>query len=143
GSEPPGADAEEEAQRVTALLGIHRGPGTVALSGRAARFARGVAAAVEDLQTVAVDADARAWEEAPAVSRMAAEPGLPFFSAVLRGAVVDGGLGQAAVFEGARVVAPRSRVVVLDADHDVPDVLEEAGLEILAAESGTVVATRG
>lgn len=130
-------------ERIVALLGIHRGPGTVVLVGRPARFAHAVAAAVDDLQAVAVDPDTRRWSEAPSVSRMASAPGLPFFSRMLRGAVVDGGLGPSFIFEGARVVAPRSRVVVLDAPDDASSVLEEAGLDVLAAESGTVVATRG
>lgn len=138
----PGSEVEG-AQRIVALLGIQRGPGTVVLTGRAARLASSVAFAVEDLQTVAVDADAREWPDAPSVSRMVAGPGLPFFSGMLRGAVVDGVLGRAQILEGARVVAPKSRVVVVDAAVDTRDVLEEAGLEVLAAESGTVVATRG
>lgn len=143
GPKSPEAEADEEVGRIIALLGIHRGPGTVVLTGRAARLARGVAIGVEDLQTVAVDPDTRAWSEGPSVSRMVADPGLPFFTSVLRGAVVDGASGRAGVFEGARVVAPGCRVVVVDAGDDVPEVLEEAGMEVMAAESGTVVATKG
>lgn len=139
GSSPSSAAAD----RIVALLGIHRGPGTVVLAGRAARFAHALAAAVEDLQAVAMDPDTRRWSEAASVSRMVSAPGLPFFSRMLRGAVVDGGLGRALVFEAARVVAPKSRVVVVDAPDDTSSVLEEAGLHVLAAESGTVVATRG
>lgn len=133
----------EAAERVVALLGIHRGPGTVVFVGRAARFARAVAAAVDDLQSVAVDPDTARWKDAPWVSRLVAAPGLPFFSRMLRGAVVDGGAGRALLLEGARVVASKSRVVVLYAADDAVTVLEEAGLDVLAAESGTVVATRG
>lgn len=133
----------DEASRVVALLGLHRGPGTVVTVGRAARLARGVAAAVEDLQAVAVDPDTREWREAPDVSRMVASPGLPFFTHMLRGAVVDGGAGRALIAEAARIVAPKSRVVVVDAPRDARGVLTEAGLSILAEESGTVVATRG
>ncbi len=139
-----GSDGDESmAERLVALLGIHRGPGTVVFVGRAARHARGVAGEVEDLQCVVVDPDTLRWSEAPGVSRMVAAPGLPFYSRMLRGAVVDGGAGRSLVFEGARVVSPGSRVVVLHATDGTVEVLEEAGLQVMAAESGTVVATRG
>lgn len=141
--EPAGEDVANMTERLVALLAIHRGPGTVVLTGRASRYASGVARRVDDLQTVAVDADTRHWADVPMMSRMVAEPGLPFYSGTLRGAVVDGAGGPGVVFEGARVVAPRSRVVVLYAAADTVGVLEEAGLDVMAAESGTVVATRG
>ncbi len=139
----PSDDVAKMTERLVALLGIHRGPGTVVLTGRASRYASDVAGRVDDLQTVAVDADTRHWSDVPMMSRMVAEPGLPFYSGTLRGAVVDGAGGSGVVFEGARVVAPRSRVVVLHAAADTVGVLEEAGLDVMAAESGTVVATRG
>lgn len=142
GADQSFADAEE-AGRIVALLGIHRGPGTVAMVGRPAVHAASVAEAVEDLQVVAVDSDTRHWPDRASVSRVVAAPGLPFFSQMLRGVVVDGVLGRGLLFEAARVVAPKSRVVVTDAPEDVEEVLEEADLEILAAESGTVVATMG
>lgn len=138
----PTTGASEEAEWIVALLGIPRGPGTVVMMGRPAVHAALVAEAVEDLQVVAVDPDARHWPDRTSVSRMAAAPGLPFFSQVLRGAVVDGALGRGLLFEAARVVASKSRVVVTEAPGDAEEVLEEAGLEILATESGTVVATR-
>lgn len=134
---------DEEADRLVALLGIHRGPGTIALVGEPARHAGRVADSVEEVQVVALDPDTRGWPDRESVSRMASAPGLPFFSRVLRGVVVDGRLGRAILFEAARVTAPMSRVVVIDAPDDAPRVLEEAGLSTLASESGTVVATRG
>lgn len=137
GPRPP-----DEAERLVALLGIQRGPGTVALAGGPARFAHFVADSIEEIQVVAVDADTSDWPEHAAVSRVAAAPGLPFFSRMLRGAVVDGRLGRGLLVEGARVVAPRSRIVVTSAPEGTPEVLEEAGLSVLAAESGTVVAAR-
>lgn len=144
GSAPPEdvAAAPGEVERIVALLGIPRGPGTVAMVGRPAVHAASVAEVVEDLQVVAVDPDTRHWPDRTSVSRMVAAPGLPFFSQILRGAVVDGALGGGLLFEAARVVASKSRVVVTEAHGDVREVLEDAGLEILAAESGTVVATR-
>lgn len=149
GGEDPGSATEngdepsEKASRIVALLGIREGPGTVVTAGRPVRLAAAVAASVEELQVVAVDPDTHAWEDQAGVSRMAASPGLPFFSRMLRGAVVDGTLGRALLFEAARVVAPMSRVVVVEAGEEAADILEEAGLSVLAAESGTVVAARG
>lgn len=92
---------------------------------------------------VAVDPDTRAWPAHDDVSRMAAAPGLPFFDRTLRGAVVDGTLGPAMLFEACRCTAPMSRVVVLNADVGASAVIEEAGLSVLASEGETVVAARG
>lgn len=133
----------EEGGRIVALLGIPRGPGTVALVGGPARYATLLADTVPELDVVAVDADTRTWAEHPRVSRIVSAPGLPFFSGVLRGVVVDGRLGEAMMYEAARVTAPRCRTVVVSAPESAPRVLEEAGLDVLAAEAGTVVAARG
>lgn len=127
---------------MVALLGIVRGPGTVAVAGSAASCAGALARLIEDVHVVAVDPDTQSWPDVPGVSRLTSAPGLPFFSRVLRGVVVDGTLGRAAVFEAGRVVAPMSRVVVVDAAENAADTLVEAGLEVLVAEAGTVVAAR-
>ncbi len=137
----PWGDDEAEA-RLVALLGVERGPGTIALVGRPARAGRAVAAAVENVQIVALDADTRSWPESDGVSRLVAAPGLPFFSSILRGVVVDGELGNGILFEATRVVARRCRVVVVNASGNAAAILEEGGLSILAEEAGTVVAAR-
>jgi hypothetical protein len=129
--------------RIAALLGVTEGPGTLALVGAVARQAGSLAGAVSGIQVVAVDEDLARWPEAPAVSRMAARPGLPFFGRTLRGVVVDGGLGSRWIMEGARVVAPMGRVVVVAAGEDAREALVASGLRILAHETGTVVAARG
>jgi uncharacterized protein YbaR (Trm112 family) len=138
----PDADATE-ADRVGALLGVARGPATVALVGAPARFAARVAASVEDLEAVAIDPDAATWADAPGVSRLVAWPVLPFFTRVLRGVVVDGRLGPEWVGEAARVAAPLSRVVVVRSADWVAGTLRERGLTVLASEGETVVAARG
>lgn len=131
-----------EADRVIALLGIPRGPGTAVLVGRPARHAWVLAAAIEGLQVVAADADVRAWPDAPDVSRLVCAPGLPFFSRTLRGVVIDGRLGPDMIREAARVVAPMSRVVVVGPDPGVDRALLDEGLTVLAADPETVVAAR-
>ena len=134
---------EGDVERIVALLGIHRGPGTVVALGAAASFAAPIAEAVSDLMVVAVDPETRRWPAHDDVTRMVASPGLPFFDRTLRGAVVDGALGPAMLFEACRCTAPMSRVVVLNAGADVPTVIEEAGLSVLASEGETIVAARG
>lgn len=139
----PERPAAADEDRVLALLGIARGPATVATLGPAVVFASSLAESIDDAMVVAVDADTRHWPSHPGVSRMAAGPGLPFFDRTLRGAVVDGRVGAAMIFEACRCVAPMSRVVVLGADTDTSRVIEEAGLSVLAAEAQTIVAARG
>ena len=138
--EPPRA---EEIARVIALLGVQRGPGTVATLGSAAVFAAPISETVEDLMVVAVDPETRCWASRPNVTRMVASPGLPFFDRALRGVVVDGKLGSALLFEACRCIAPMSRVVVLGAKPEAEEVILEAGLSLLAADQDVMVASRG
>jgi len=140
---PPHAGEDAEAEKVVALLGVAGGPGTVALVGGPARHAGAVAAVSEEIHVVGVDPDLSGWPEAPRVSHIMAAPGLPFFDSSLRAVAVDGRLGQILLREAARTVVPRGRVVVTEAPKDVIDTLQGSGLTILAAEAGTVVATRG
>lgn len=140
----PDADEHsgEELERIVALLGIPRGPGTVALIGGPARFAGEVAAAVEGLQVAAISPAAAAWKDVADVSRLVAGPALPFFSRMLRGVVLDGRLDPALLSEAARVIGSGSRVVVLHAPVGAGHSLEDAGCRVLAEEAGTIVAAR-
>lgn len=142
GPEPPPEDPAQ-AERLQALLGIPEGPGTLVTVGVAARYAAGLARAIGGVEVVAVDADLAGWPADPHVTRIVSRPGLPFFDRALRGVVVDGRMGPRWLREAARVVAPLSRVVVVEAGDDASDLLEEAGLQVMAAEAGTVVAARG
>lgn len=139
----PPLGEEEKPERVVALLGIVGGPGTVALVGEPARFAEAMAAVGDEMQVVGVDPDLGSWPERPRISRIMAAPGLPFFGSTLRGVAVDGRLGASWVAEGARVVAPGGRVVVVHAPRGTEDALVGSGLTVMAAEQGTVVAARG
>lgn len=132
-----------EAERIVALLGVTGGPGTVGMVGRPARHSGALVAAVDGIHVVAVDPDLEAWPPTAGVSRMMSAPGLPLYSRSLRGVAVDGRLGDAWVREAARVVARLGRVVVIRSDDGYAGVLEGAGLGILAAEDGVVVAARG
>ena len=136
-------DVPPDAERIVAMLGIPRGPGTVAFVGRPAVYARAFTTSVPDADAVVVDADTSGWPEVERVSRIVSAPGLPFFDRVLRGVVVDGGLDRALLYDAARVTAPMSRVVVLGAGTDAGEVLVEAGLTVLAREGENLVAARG
>ncbi len=138
----PGKIDEDETDRLTALLGVAEGPGTLALLGATARHAAGLMERVPGVEVVAMDADLSSWPEVPRVSRMVARPGIPFFDGTLRGAAVDGALGVTWIAEAARAVSRLARVVVVEADEDTPGILEGAGLQLLAAEAGTVVAVK-
>lgn len=59
----------------------------------------------------------------------------------MRGVVLSGS-EAGRLEEGARVVAPGGRLVVEPAPSDARERLEAAGLRVLAAEGGTVVAGR-
>ncbi|MFQ5537210.1 MAG: hypothetical protein ACE5GJ_07125 [Gemmatimonadota bacterium] len=155
GSAQATADLDAEARRVQALLGILRGPGTVLLLGDAARLAALLAALLPGMEIVAADGARHVTESAPVapplvlwpeeegVSRMVVEGSLPFYSGMLRGVVVDGRGHPGWLEEATRVVARLSRVVVLDAPTGVDNTLVQAGLTVLAAESGTIVAAKG
>jgi len=134
---------DAEAERLVALLGIIRGPGTVALVGAPARLAGRVAEAVDELQVVAVDPGVRLMPDHPLVTRMVTAPGLPLLSHRLRGVVVDGALGSVMIAEAARVVSPNARTIIVDAPDDAAQILEGAGLSVMAVDAGTVVAARG
>lgn len=143
GSPEARSEDPEQAERLLALLGVARGPGTIVLVGGPARHAGTFADRVEGIHVVAVDPDLARWPQEDGISRMMASPGIPLYSRALRGVAVDGRLGLTLVREAARVVAPKGRVVVTDADEaEVGEALRGAGLEVLASEAGTVVAAR-
>lgn len=138
----PGDPMEATTERLTALLGIARGPGTVALVGAPALMATALVSVLEDVQVAAIDPATAGWSEVSGVSRMVADGTLPFFSRMLRGAIVDGRLGEPMVAEAARGVGPGSRVVVVHSFPGAESALERGGCAVLAEEAGTIVAAR-
>lgn len=139
----PAWDAPEvDVDRVAALLGIQRGPGTVLFIGAPATLAAEYVAKIEDVQAAAIGPALGEAGEAPGVSRLLTGAVLPFFSRMLRGVVLDGRVDSGLVSEAARVIGAGSRVVVLHAPDGAADQLREAGLQVLAEEAGTIVAAR-
>ncbi len=136
-------DDSEEATRLLALVGVAQGPGTIVLAGAPARHHRAFAAGIDGIHVVALDAALTAWPDVSGVSRLMAGSTLPLYGRSMRGVAVDGRLGGDVVTEAARVVAPRGRVVVVQADEEeAAETLRSAGLQVLAREGGTVVAAR-
>lgn len=141
GSSP--GESGPEGDRLVALLGLSGGPGTAALVGAPARHLQVVAGASGDVHVVGVDPDLEGWSDVPGASRIAALPGLPFFSGSLRAVAVDGRLGTPWLDEAARAVARGGRIVVVNASEGSSEALVSAGLAVLASDAETVVATRG
>ena len=131
----------EESEYLLPLLGIIQGPATVLLIGGPAVLGGGLASLLDDIHVVGADADLARWPADPAWSRIVSHPGIPFFSRTLRGVVIDGRLDRHWFEEAARVIAPMSRVVVVNAATTASEWLQAAGLSIMADESGRVVAT--
>jgi len=131
----------EESEYLLPLLGIIQGPATVLLIGGPAVLGGGLASLLDDIHVVGADADLARWPADSAWSRIVSHPGIPFFSRTLRGVVIDGRLDRHWFEEAARVIAPMSRVVVVNAATTASEWLQVAGLSIMADESGRVVAT--
>jgi len=131
----------EESEYLLPLLGIIQGPATVLLIGGPAVLGGGLASLLDDIHVVGADADLARWPADSAWSRIVSHPGIPFFSRTLRGVVIDGRLDRHWFEEAARVIAPMSRVVVVNAATTASEWLQAAGLSIMADESGRVVAT--
>jgi len=138
----PGEGDPEEVERLAALIGVAQGPGTIVLAGGPASLGTAIASLLEGVDVVGVDPDLRLWDDDARWSRIVSAPGLPFFSRVMRGVVVDGRLGAGLVLEAARVCAPLGRVVVTNAPDAATGWLREAGLSVMVAEAGIVVAAR-
>ena len=141
--EPPAREADRDAAvRISALLGLGEGLGSPLLAGHLARLAPQVAALVERLEVVALDADLRAWPEEAGVTRIAAKQSLPFRDRSLRGAALVGEQASTFLEEVARVVWPTGRILIEAAPEGLESRFEAAGLEVMAREGGTVLAVR-
>jgi uncharacterized protein YbaR (Trm112 family) len=136
----PVIKAQEESEYLLPLLGVIQGPATVLLIGGPAVLAGGLAALLDNIHVVGADADLARWPADPSWSRIVSQPGIPFFSRTLRGVVIDGRLERHWFEEAVRVIAPMSRVVVVNAATTAHEWLQVAGLSIMADESGRVVA---
>lgn len=137
-----GAASEgEEAVRLAALLGIMEGGGYVLVVGPGVTWAPALAALLEGLEVVAVDASVAAWSEERGVSRLGATGALPLHGRSMRGVVLTGG-AESLLEEAVRVLAPGGRLVVEPASTAVAARVEAAGLKVRAHEGQVLVAMR-
>lgn len=130
----------KESEYLLPLLGITSGPGIVLLIGAPSALGMGLAGLLDDIHIVGMDQDLVQWPAESSLNRIVSKPGIPFFSQTLRGVVIDGRLGQHWFDEAARVIAPMCRVIVLNASLTGAKWLQISGLEVIANESGVVVA---
>jgi hypothetical protein len=149
---PPG---DQELEVAHALLGVVEGPGQLVVLGRAVRFARALAARIPRMEVVAAasgsagagvmesgtDAPPAAGDEG-GVSHLVVGPRLPFYDMGIRGVLLEGNEAEGHLREAARVLAPRHRVVVLQAPPSAADALMAAGLTVQLEQDGVVVAGR-
>ncbi|UCC26905.1 MAG: hypothetical protein JSU98_07315 [Gemmatimonadales bacterium] len=133
---------EDRVSLVHALLGVTEGPGEVALVGRAARYAPGLASRIPGLELVAIHPATLDWTESPGVSRLVCGTRLPFMDRVFRGVVLEGPVTREGLREAARVLGRGHRTVVLDAPAEAAPTLMAAGLMVGVDQDGVVVAHR-
>jgi len=141
--EAPAVPADEEVERLAALLGTAGGGGATLLLGGAIRFARPLAALVSPIEVVACSSEAAGWDESEGVSRLVSGPGLAFFDGGLRGVALEGEHAlEAFLREAVRVLAPRHRVVVLNPPPDTQARMMSAGLGGFVQAEGIAAAGR-
>jgi hypothetical protein len=135
--------ATDEAARLAAFLGITEGPALVLLVGAGAVNASALADMVEGLEVVASWSPLAAQEERVGVSRFAsAGDSLPYRSGTMSGVALTDEHSLGLIEEAARVVMPRSRVVIASGSPELTQRLERAGLNVLAKNERATVAQR-
>ena len=134
------AGSMEEAARLAAFLGITEGPALVLLVGAGALNAPALADMIEGVEVVAAWSSLADQPERPGVSRFASTRDvLPFRNASMNGVALTDEASIGLIEEAARVVMPRSRVVIASGKPEVTARVERAGLHVLAkSERGTV-----
>lgn len=147
--EPPA----EPAVRLAGLLGLAEARGTVLVAGPEAARAADLSRLVEGVEVVSVaDREPRGGRAGAVgvpgggggggrVSRVRIDGVIPFRSGSLRGVALTGEWSSL-VEEGARVLGSEGRLVLDPSPAGVAERLAEAGLRVVAAEAGVVVAVR-
>ncbi len=137
-----GGDEDGEGFRLSALLGVTEGPGTLLLTGPVARLAGRVAGLVQGVEVVGMDPCLRDSPLQEGVSALVSRPGVPFFSSTFKGVALSGEVNFSWVEEAARVVGPLCRVVLLDPPKGAEKWLQRVGLRPVMDEGGVLVALR-
>ena len=133
---------EENAVRFGALLGVTEGPATLLLQGPASIVAKALCQLLPSIEVVTLDPERAVDKEEDGVSRLGAGSGFPFFPGSFRGVLLSGEPDRKTVEEGARVLAPESRLVVLHAGAETSSWVQAQNLQVLLEEDGVVVGLR-
>jgi uncharacterized protein YbaR (Trm112 family) len=135
-----GEDPDPEgAVALGAFLGLASGSGFILLTGRSVRHAAELAGFGEGFEILAAHLDLINASEAAGISRIAIGARFPFQSGSLRGVVLEGPVQPEVLQEGSRVLAPTSRLVLLDPGPSGRAGLEEAGLRVVAGDEKVLV----
>jgi uncharacterized protein YbaR (Trm112 family) len=137
----PVVDAEEEALRTAALLGVTGGPGVLLMAGPATVMARAVAAIVPEVGIVSVGPEAAELADHEGGSRVLSVASLPFRTGSVRGVALTGWAASELLEEGVRTAAPGARLVLDPAPNDCADRLAAAGATLLLLQDGIAVAS--
>jgi uncharacterized protein YbaR (Trm112 family) len=132
----------DDTLRLGALLGVTEGPGTLLIQGPAARHAEKLVELIGGVEIVSMYGGLAGRDEVEGVSRIVAEPRIPFFSDIFRGILLSGVVTEGDLEEAARVVAPSNRMVVLEATPDACEKVSALELKVLLYEAGNLVAQK-
>lgn len=139
----PAEPSPDDALRIAALLGVAEGPGLLMVVGPAATNAVMLSGMIEAIEVIAVSAAFAHSAEHAGVSRISIGTRLPFRSGSMRGIALTGAAALGLLEEAARVVAPRARVVILNAATlGVAARLNGLGLRVIATDDRATVAER-
>jgi uncharacterized protein YbaR (Trm112 family) len=135
-------DMAPHATRYAGLMGVTNGPAHVVVAGPAAGAARAIAALVDDIEVIAVQADEDEAASGERVSSIRVRKTLPLCPGRLRGATLTGWAADALLESTAAALAPAARLVLEPAPPDSERRIADAGLHVLARQDDTVVAQR-
>jgi uncharacterized protein YbaR (Trm112 family) len=139
--DPPSIEADETL-RLGALLGVTEGPGTLLIQGPAAWHSENLVELIGGVEIVSLYGELAGQEEIEGVSRIVAEPRIPFFSDTFRGILLSGVVTEVDLEEAARVVAPSNRMVVLEATPEAREKVAALEFKVLLYEAGNLVAQK-
>lgn len=142
--EPVNSTDTAELERITALLGVVEGPGSIALVGSVARYAGPLADRTPGVEVIAVAEQVRGDAERAGVSRMVSGLDLPFRPESLRALALS--KGKAGLLERPealiRLVLEGGRLVVEGPDARTGERLANVGARVLAQDERWLVAMR-
>ncbi|MEX1257561.1 MAG: hypothetical protein WEG36_08090 [Gemmatimonadota bacterium] len=139
GGTPESASDPEAALALAALLGLTVGSGFILLTGRSVGNAEALSGMGDGFEILAAHPRLEDSAGFEGVSRMAIGARFPFRTRSLRGVVLEGRAGMEVLDEGGRVLAPGSRLVLLDPPSEGRGAMEGAGLQVLAGDKSALV----